>query len=463
MDIRFKHAAIIIVALVGVGFANESFFRRKNIEVVEEDEPIIRKVKRSISSVNEKAANFYQGPKAYEPGVTSSALDRPFEQNTYVPEPADSVDEPAPSVAGSSVGSNTSSDNGGPSYYGPGSSGGLSSSGNGSSTSKSTTTTTTTSSGTTSLPQGAVFFGNVSSATGSSGTLPTPASPNPTYVSDALNCSPSVGGGAFGQPIQVSLTCSSSSTIKFCVQENTCCDPEVEGTSYSAPIVLGGQNGTYCLSYVGIGKGSKLSMVSHQSYTFNNTFPDLQVNFPKINYQTTQLAGYNFLTSSDFGKSNFQIGEINLKNHDPGPSGLQLDCSEIVEQSSSLTASVPELIFAPMDQSMITPGNQLNVPLSLTKLIYGDNFITSYSADLNYPAPLYSCSTNKVVLNDFEFFDAEATHGDVGSNSVREFSASFVSYGFFETDADLNRLPAGSANEADSGQELRTGSFGIFY
>jgi hypothetical protein len=187
------------------------------------------------------------------------------------------------------------------------------------------------------------------------------------------------------------------------------------------------------------------------------------VNFPKINYQTTQLAGYNFLTSSDFSKSNFRIGEINLKNHDPSPSGLQLDCPEIVENYSSLTASVPEEIFAPLDQAGLTPRNQLNVPLTLSKLIYGNNFITSYAVDLNFPAPLYSCSTNQVTLNDFEYFAPEPSHGDAGTNTVREFSGSFVSYSFFEPEADLNRLPAGSANEAEAGQELRVGSFGIFY
>lgn len=204
------------------------------------------------------------------------------------------------------------------------------------------------------------------------------------------------------------------------------------------------------------------STVTQASYVFNNTYPDLQISHPKIVYQTTQLPGLNYLQSTDFSKSNYLIGEINLKNHDPSPSGLNMDCQEIVEESASLTPA-PVQVFTPIDMATLVLGNQLNIPLALTRLIYGDNFITSYAVNNNFAAPLYSCSTNKVVLNDFEYFASEASHGEIGTNTVREFSGSFVSYSFFESDTDLNRLPAGSANQNDAGQELRTGSFGVFY
>lgn len=280
---------------------------------------------------------------------------------------------------------------------------------------------------------------------------------------DNLTCSPSTGGGAFGNPIQVSITCTAAADIKYCLQDGVCCDPETEGTSYSGPIVIGAEDGNFCLSFYGETAAFKVSNVVQQSYTINNTFPDVQVSFNKIFYQTTQLAGEHYLRSNDFSKSNYWIGEINLKANDPGPLGLNMDCQDIVENYVTLPAPTPATLFTQMHMAPIAFGLQLNVPLQLSKLIYGDNFLTSYVLNDNFAAPLYSCSTNKLTLSDFEFFAAEASHGETGTNQVREFSGSFVAYGFFEPYATVYRGPAGAATEDDSGQELRLGSFGIFY
>ncbi len=274
---------------------------------------------------------------------------------------------------------------------------------------------------------------------------------------DDLSCSASVGGGAFGNSVAVNLSCSAAADIKFCLQEETCCDPESAGTTYSSPIVIGSQDGNFCLSFYGETASSKVSSVIQQSYTINDTYPDLQISFPKINYQTTQLAGLNLLHSSDFSQPNHLIGEINLKSHNPGPNGLNMDCQEIVENYVGLSSPAASVVFDPMDMLGIGSAVQLNVPLMLAKLDYGENFLTSYIVNNSFSSPLYSCSTNKVKLNDFEFFAFEDSHAEV------EFAGSFVGYNFFEADADVHRTPAGSASQSDNGQELRVGSFGIYY
>jgi hypothetical protein len=280
---------------------------------------------------------------------------------------------------------------------------------------------------------------------------------------DKLGCSTSVGGGAFGNPLKVEISCTAAADIKYCLQENFCCDPEVNGTTYTSPLIIGAESGNYCLSFYGEAQSMKVSKITQESYTVNNTYPDLRVSFPKIYYQTTQLAGYNYLASDDFSKSNFWIGQINIKTHDPGPAALNLDCQDIIEGYYSLPAPVAKVVFNPINMAGINSGNQLNVPLMLDKLAYGINFITSYVVNNNFASPLYSCSTNKVTLNDFDLFVPEASHGEQGTNEVREFSGSFVAYSFFEDDTDLHRTPAGVASIQDTDQELRTGSFGIFY
>lgn len=78
-------------------------------------------------------------------------------------------------------------------------------------------------------------------------------------------------------------------------------------------------------------------------------------------------------------------------------------------------------------------------------------------------APIYACSTTDVVLNDFEYFEPEVASSDAGSNTVREFSAGFSSYGFFEPEVTLNRGPAGESTDLQAGMQLQNGLFGIFY
>lgn len=278
-------------------------------------------------------------------------------------------------------------------------------------------------------------------------------------------CTSNIAGGAFNNPIGINLSCSSVSTIKYCLALDTgagCCNPMAGATTYSSQIVIGPKNGNYCLSYYGQ-SGSGTSVVYQQSYTINSALPNLQVAQPQINYQTTQLNGKSLITSTDFGKTGYGIGQINLKSHDPGPSGLNYTCDDIMANYVSLPAPTPVTVLSLLDVSLDNPTIQIEIPLQVTQLDYGDNFLTSYIENNNFVAPIYSCSTSKITLNDFEFFQEELAFGDPGTNTTREFTGGFSPYGFFEDATTVYRGPAGVDTLNNTGQKLEYGMFGIFY
>lgn len=461
METIIRWTIILTLAFVGIGFTHE-VFKKHRPEIVEvEDSPLVRsknKTFRSPASVLPTLNN--KMVSSPDPRVTESTVDRSaFNQNidsSLASKPSDHSDS-------SEINSNPKSyfENNGKNYRANDDS---TQAPKPDSASKNSKSIAQSKNGTVMNGPG-IFLSNV-------GKTPVGISDSGTSVEDTsstsqgddrLSCYASVGGGAFGNPIQVGLTCSAAADIKYCLQEGSCCDPVSSGVNYTGPVVIGAADGNFCLSYYGESTNSKTSYVYEQSYAISNTYPDIQINFPKVFYQTTQLSGYNLLRSNDFSKPDFWIGEINLKTHDPGPAALNLSCQDIVEDFLIFPAPSAVKIFDPMDMAFIGSGSQLNVPLVLAKLDYGENFITSYVVNNNHAAPLYSCSTNKVTLKDFDYFLPEVSHGDVGTNFGREFSGSFVAYSFFEPEPVVFRTPAGSANEDNSGQELRVGSFAVFY
>jgi hypothetical protein len=81
---------------------------------------------------------------------------------------------------------------------------------------------------------------------------------------DDLTCSTNVGDGVFGNPIQVSISCTATADIRYCIDAGSCCDPESSGISYTAPIVIGAESGDYCLSFFGETASFKFSNVTQQ-------------------------------------------------------------------------------------------------------------------------------------------------------------------------------------------------------
>lgn len=310
---------------------------------------------------------------------------------------------------------------------------------------------------------GATTFVNQASPTNTNGGTPdsnsnTDTSSSGTPTPSNISCSANYGGGAYSHPLGVSLSCSANAEIFYCLNQGACCDPETGGTDYSTAVVVGASVGNYCLSFYGVGDG-KTSSVVQVSYSFNNTFPHLQVTHPKVVYQTTQLAGQSILTSNDFSKANYFMGQVNLKSHDPGPSGLNLNCEEIVDQYAGLINPMTSIILSLYDMMGASPSLELEVPLNLNKMEYGDNHITSYVINQTYNAYLYSCSTTNVALIDFDFFQMESVHWSVGGTGVQEFSGGFQSVGLYEDGSDFFRAPASVENEAD----LKSGLFDVVF
>lgn len=291
----------------------------------------------------------------------------------------------------------------------------------------------------------------------SSTTGGTPSSPT------SLSCNSDITSGTFNHPVAVNITCNTTSTIKYCLSEGSCCDPVTNGLTYTGAIAIGQNDGNFCLSFYGSSENAGVSESLQQLYQFNLTLPDLQVAHTKQFYQTTELPDLSYVTSNDFGKVGYEIGQVNLKDHDPGISGENLDCEEIVTNNSSLTSPDALITQIFMDVSGLDSSMQVEIPLHPTQLHYNNNYVTSYIVNNNHAIPLYSCSTTLVRLLDFDFFASDAISGDAGTNQVREFTAGFTPYGFFEEEANTYRGPAGVSNSNVADQHLETGLFEIFF
>jgi hypothetical protein len=296
-------------------------------------------------------------------------------------------------------------------------------------------------------------------STSTSDNTPSPFSPSEN------SCSPNITGGSFGNPVGITLACNYSSTIKYCLSDGACCDPETDGTTYSVPVVIGHKNGNFCLSYIGNSDSGGASVLYHQYYTINSNLPNLSVGLSKTFYQTTELNATSFISSLDFGKQNFSVGQINLKSHDPGPDDLNYDCAEIIANYVDLPPPQSIEVLPFFNVSLATINSQVEIPLRVDQLDYGDNFITSYIENNNFVAPVYSCSTTKINLDDFEYFQTDDSQSESGDNSVREFEGQFTSYGFFEPSIanEIRRKPAGTNTEDNTGENLKSEMLGIFY
>jgi hypothetical protein len=284
-----------------------------------------------------------------------------------------------------------------------------------------------------------------------------------TATAATNTCSSNILGGTFGNAVAVTLTCTFPSTIKYCLAIDSCCDPETDGVVYGTQVIIGPTSGNYCLSYMGESDSGGSSIVADQNYTINSILPNLTVGHTKTYYQTTELIGTSFISSTDFGKLNYYVGQVNLKSHDPGPSGLNYSCSEILANYVSLPAPMPTPVLSLFDVSFAPVSSQVEVPLVLSHLAYGDNYITSYIENNTNTTPLYSCSTTKINLDDFSYFEADVSQSEPGTDSIREFEGSFESYGFFEAESTVSRGIAGASSAEVAGENLKSGLFGMFY
>ena len=272
-------------------------------------------------------------------------------------------------------------------------------------------------------------------------------------------CSANSSGGTFSGPVTVNLSCSSASTIKYCVSENTCCDPE-NGLIYTGPIQIGQPSKTFCLSFSGISQSSGLiSQITEAQFQFDPDVPDIHVVQEKAYVQTTQLDTLMKITSNDFGSIHHSVGIINLKTHDPS---LQ-SCQDIVENHTTLFSSPTTLNILP-DTNVVSYSSsfELNMSLAAPSLIYGENNLTSYLKSIQYSTPKYTCSQSKLILEDFYYSQTLPIDVVVAADTS-------VLTGGFDYIAPYESAPSsiyrGPASDVDpsSSQQIRTGLWSIFF
>ena len=278
----------------------------------------------------------------------------------------------------------------------------------------------------------------------------------------SLTCSTDVGSGSYSNPVSVSVTCSTSSEITYCVGPGgVCCDPS-SGSVYSGPIPIGATNGNYCLKFSATAVNGKTAS-GQKDYVITVSLPELTVTTEKIQYQTTELPGLMSISSNNFGYASHSMGVINLKGHDPGASGLNMSCEDIVVNHGTLSSPTPSVPMAEASITGIPANTQIDAMIGIDDLVYGTNYITNYVVNYQEAVPLYACSTVEKKIWDFTYFDHMPSHGDPGSNTVREFAGSFTHLGFFEPAATVYRGPAGETTSTDASDELQVGLFGVVY
>jgi hypothetical protein len=242
-----------------------------------------------------------------------------------------------------------------------------------------------------------------------------------------------------------------------------CCDPSA-GTLYTGAFTVGATVGDFCLSIQGENNDNALvSEIVQLNLQFNPDVPHLVVDHARRYWQTGQLSAAMSFVSNNFGGPNLEAGILNLITHDPTPSGLNMTCEQIVENYTTLTTPAPLVVLPGMSVDALNPSVQLDAWLTSTQLSYGDNNVTTYLKNNNYGSESFACSTTKLVVEDFEYFTAEAPAMVDAATLDGSLIGGFSTYGHFEEDAVLNRTPAGLMINNRQDQELRTGIVGVFY
>lgn len=276
-------------------------------------------------------------------------------------------------------------------------------------------------------------------------------------------CTASVGSGSYPTAQTISLSCTGGVTPRYCVAQDTCCDPS-SGTTYATPITVGADNTTFCLSVQGVATQTQTA-VAQFSYDFIPGIADISITLTNARtwYQTTELLDGSYQLETDrFGTANNFVGALNLFTNDPGPAGLATTCADLQNDYLTYTPA-PVEVLAPTDASAIVFGSTLDIFLRPIDLDYGENFIVTYVDDQTPGLESFSCSTTKLTLRDFPYFTSQVSHGELGTNQGRIFEASFESYGHFETAGTVLTQSSGAATSSTGQRFLSSGLFATLF
>lgn len=292
------------------------------------------------------------------------------------------------------------------------------------------------------------------------GTTPDPKTDN-GHIGNHLFCSASVPDGSYSYALSVALNCSTSATIKYCLSEGTCCDPDSPNGfiySSSSPIIVGQLDAQYCLSYYAINSSNDSSDIFRRRYDISKSLPDLYVETPVSWMQTTEAPISANINSLSFGGNNFSLAQISYLSHDVSPTGDDLKCDELATQMQSYLSPTPVYTLAPFDISHLISSQQLEVPVTPAHLSYGVNYLATYLANLNGSIPTYACSVSQVTLMDFSLFDYAAV-----TSIDNELTGGFTPFGFYGDPTSLVRAPAGESSFSHPDQKIETSFLSIVY
>lgn len=458
-----KRIFFLFIALMSTGWASRLLFSEKRPETVtiedDESERIVtkKKIKRKIAS---KDSPFHNTPtplpqERYRPTIDTNTTVRTSEAADFTDENSEQEVLAGATGEGNYQQENQNSypaSSGRSSYYSP--SRGVAST----STPKGLAQSSPSSpGGGTGLVQGPIYPGpSAQPGTPAPPELQHPArkpQDNP-LPGNTLSCTASVPAGSYAYVLSVTLSCSSSTTIRYCLGEGTCCDPDSpSGAVYSAstPIIIGDHNAQYCLSYSAVG-----GTVSQRTYDINKLLPDLYVDTPVTWMQTTEAPMYSNVTSQNFGKANVSLAQISYLSHNIGSTGDNLQCEEVETEMSNYTTPSPLYSLSPFNVDGLTTSQQVEIPLSPANLEYGTNYVATYMKDSSGATPTYACSISEFTLMDFPIFD------DSGISSTGELTGGFTSFGFYE-DFALPRSPAGESSYKDADQKIESTFMSVIY
>lgn len=266
-------------------------------------------------------------------------------------------------------------------------------------------------------------------------------------------CSTNLTGGTFQRPVEINLTCSTASTIKYCIGENYCCDPEL-GSVYTGVFQLGQASKNFCLSFAGTSIGEQLTSETKEAfYSFDPELPHLEAIHNKTHVQTTQLDTEMILRSNEFGSPHHVMGVVNLKSEAPSQSNN--DCSAITNAPQS------NYILSETSVAAFSPASQMNLFLTSSGLTYGENNLMAYIKSNLYSLPQYSCSHSKITLEDFYYVQTLPLDVLNDSNSG-ELYGGFNHISTMGLDDSMYRGPASEIGASPT-LELRTGLISIFF
>ena len=247
-----------------------------------------------------------------------------------------------------------------------------------------------------------------------------PDSGSPTAPLSTGSCTSSHASGTYEAPIDVTLDC--TSTVRYCLQANTCCDPEASGTIYTGLIPVGTEVGDYCLSFTDGANASELM------FSFVPDVPDLSVTAAKTYFQATELPHSSWnIESSFFGDEKYALSQVNYLSSDP----TAMSCEDIVNDST------PRETIASFTLGTETSGVPYEKTIGETDLDYGTNYLTTIVRNVSW-ADISTCDHQVLVLEDFEYFEEYASH------SSSDFAGTFHPY-------------------ASTDENLHTGLLSVFY